>query len=93
MPVTLDQTETTQVQTTSSQDITTVQISGIDIDVDGQSIRVKYSKGYMDGENFVQLKRGRGHISGDAFLAVVAGMEDAVYAQLIAQGDFAGTIS
>lgn len=104
MPVTLSQAEITQIQTTSSQDITTVKVSRIDIDVDGQCIIVAYSKGYMDGENFVSLKRGRGRIDGDDFLAIAAGIadgnksmydniKDVVYAQLIAQGDFAGTIS
>lgn len=103
MPVTLDQPESTQIQTTSSQDITTVKISKIEIDVDGESIFVGYSKGYMDGENFIGLGKGRGRIHGDAFLTIAASMadgnksmydniKDAVYTQLIAQGDFAGTV-
>lgn len=104
MPVTLDQTENIEIKTTSSQELTTVKVSTINIDVEGQIIAIRYNKGYMDGENFMAVSFGRGNITGDAFLAIAAGMadgnksmydniKDAVYAQLIAQGDFAGTVS
>jgi len=104
MPVILDSPESTQVQNVSSVDITTIKIVRIDIDVDGETIVAEYAKGYMDGETFVKLKRGRASIAGNDFLTLASSLadgnksmydniKDAVYTQLIAQGEFAGTIS
>ena len=96
MPITLDTPQTTE--------ITTSVISSYNTQIEAQTIVVSLDHGYMDGENFVRLKRSRERIEGDDFIELATGIpdgvksryedvKDALYAKLIAMGVIAGTVS
>jgi hypothetical protein len=96
MPITLTTPKTTE--------ITTSVISSYTTQVEAQIIMVSLDHGYMDGENFVRLKKSRERIEGADFIELATGIPDGVksryedtknvlYTKLIELGVISGIVS